>query len=100
MTKHEALKKYAHLTNSALGYYGNEEKAIKALAAMDLTKAEVLAFWNDVKDFSWPGSFGVSPWEFFGHFAYYMATDRIDDGTLTERAIWKVLRKLRGESDA
>jgi hypothetical protein len=55
MTNHQAIRKYRHL-----------EKVQSRAAIREAlpTLADLLAFWGEVKTLSWPGSYGISPWNY------------------------------------
>jgi NAD(P)H-dependent FMN reductase len=62
MNKQEAYKKYAKA----------EKATAENIKAIFPTKAELLAFYDDVKGLCWPEFYGVSPWEtasFIAHLA-------------------------------
>lgn len=64
MTKDEAFEKYHEAAQ--VREYSEVKKVFP-------TREELVQFWDDVKHFSWPGSYGVSPWSMCGDVAYVVA---------------------------
>lgn len=64
MSKDEALEKWEHYTDTAIRRAGlSVEKQMDGLVAAGATEDSLKKFWLEVKHFSWPGTFGQSPWE-------------------------------------
>lgn len=64
LSKDEALEKWGGYTDSAIRRSGlSLEKQMEGLVDAGATEENLKAFWLEVKHFSWPGTYGQSPWD-------------------------------------
>jgi len=110
------MEKYGGLTDARLreGYSGWDldgvvAHKIRRIAEMGITEEYLLGFWAEIKDLSWPASYGQSPWETAGTLAYgiYMRANNKPVGAfhagylvqfLSSHPAYQSLVKLRGYS--
>ena len=77
LTKEQAIRKFKAFENGALmkacGKCCNE--AMKAQARAQFTKAQLLEFWAETKNLTFPEWYGQTPWECAGTVAYEVAKE-------------------------
>ena len=74
MLKEQAIRKFKAFENHALGGGYNEQMRAECLKRF--TKAQLLEFWAETKNLTFPETYGQTPWEVAGTVAYELAKEQ------------------------
>jgi hypothetical protein len=88
MTNQQAIRKYRHLER-----VHSRAEIRQALP----TLADLLAFWHEVKELSWPGSFGVSPWDYCSFIASMASGAEVTNTAVIDSEEYKIAMEYAAE---
>lgn len=89
MTKLEAIEKYKVLESV------RTEAALRAVLP---TLEDLREFYDNVKNFSWPGSYGESPWDWASWVAYLATTtDPVTNSHVIDSEPYRIAQSYRNE---
>lgn len=90
MTKQEAIEKYKLL------------ESVRTEAALRIvlpTLAHLREFYDNVKNFSWPASYGESPWDWVSWIAYLATTSEpVTNTHVLESEAYRIAQSYRNDT--